>query len=115
MVVTTRQTEDLIATFQDRFRQLKNDHKADLHKLMHGSDQDRLYNQKYIERLCKTYKKKMTELDSDYRICIAEMEDKHQKKIVSILFIIMTLSPISYLAFVVCYAVTGTAEEGYMY
>ena len=31
------------------------------------------------------YKKKISELESEYRICFAEMEDKHQEKIVSIL------------------------------
>ena len=49
LLVTTRQTEELIATFQDRFRKLKTDHKADLRKLMRGSDQDRFDNQKYLE------------------------------------------------------------------
>ncbi len=89
LVVITRQTEELIATFQDRFRQLKTDHKEDLHKLMRGSNLDRLDNQKYIKRLRKMYKKKMTELDSDYRIRFAQLENKHQKKIVSILSIII--------------------------
>ena len=89
LLVTTRQTEELIATFQDRFRKLKTEHKADLRKLMHGSDQDRFDNQKYLKRLCKTYKKKISELELDYRICFAEMEDKHQKKIVSILLILV--------------------------
>ena len=89
LLVTTRQTEELIATFQDRFRKLKTEHKADLHKLMHGSDQDRFDNQKYMERLRKMYKKKISELESEYRICFAEMEDKHQKKIVSILLILV--------------------------
>ena len=89
LLVTTRQSEELIATFQDRFRKLKTEHKADLHKLMCGSDQDRFGNQKYLERLRKTYKKKISELESDYRICFAEMENKHQKKIVSILLILV--------------------------
>ncbi len=89
MLVTTRQTEELIATFQDRFRKLKTDHKADLRKLMRGSDQDRFDNQKYLERLRKTYEKKISELESDYRICFAKMEKKHQKKIVSILLILV--------------------------
>ncbi len=62
LLVTTRQTEELIATFQDRFRKLKTEHKADLHKLMHGSDQDRFDNQKYLKRLRKMYKKKISEL-----------------------------------------------------
>ena len=89
LLVTTRQTEELIATFQERFRKLKTDHKADLRKLMRGSDQDRFDNQKYLERLRKTYEKKISELESDYRICFAEMENKHQKKIVSILLILV--------------------------
>ena len=112
LLVTTRQTEELIATFQDRFRRIKTEHKADLRKLMHGSDQDRFDNQKYLEHLRKTYEKKISELESDYRICFAEMEDKHQKKIVSILLILMTLFTILFLAFIDCYAVTGTAEDG---
>jgi hypothetical protein len=49
LLVTTRQTEELIATFQDRFRRIKTEHKADLRKLMRGSDQDRFDNQKYLE------------------------------------------------------------------
>jgi len=49
LLVTTRQTEELIATFQDRFRKLKTEHKADLRKLMRGSDQARFDNQKYFE------------------------------------------------------------------
>ncbi len=49
LLVTTRQTEELIANFQDRFRRIKTEHKADLRKLMHGSDQDRFDNQKYLE------------------------------------------------------------------
>jgi hypothetical protein len=89
LVVTTRQTEELVATFHDRLRQLKADHKAELHKLMHGREQGQCNNQKYIKHLCKTYEKKMSELDADYRICFAEMEDDHRKKIVSILFIII--------------------------
>jgi Skp family chaperone for outer membrane proteins len=89
LLVTTRQTEELIATFQDRFRKLKTEHKADLHKLMRGSDQDRSDNQKYLKRLRKMYKKKISELESDHRIFFAEMEDKHQKKIVSILLILV--------------------------
>jgi hypothetical protein len=84
LLVTTRQTKELISTFQDRFRKLKTEHKADLRKLMRGSDQDRFDNQKYLERLRKTYEKKISELELDYRICFAEMEDKHQKKIVNI-------------------------------
>jgi len=88
LLVATRQTEELIATFQDRFRKLKTEHKADLHKLMRGSDQYRFDNQKYLERLHKTYEKKISELESGYRICFAEMEDKHQKMIVSILLIL---------------------------
>ena len=89
LLVTTRQTEELIATFQDRFRKLKTDHKADLRKLMRGSDQDRFDNQKYLKRLRKTYKKKISELEPDYRISFAEMEDNHQKMIVSILLILV--------------------------
>ena len=89
LLVTTRQSEELIATFQDRFRKLKTEHKADLHKLMHGSDQDRFDNQKYLKRLRQTYKKKISELELDYRICFAEMEDRHQIKIVSILLILI--------------------------
>ena len=54
LLVTTRQTEELIANFQDRFRRIKTEHKADLRKLMHGSDQDRFDNQKYFKRLRKT-------------------------------------------------------------
>ena len=89
LLVTTRQTKELISTFQDRFRKLKTEHKADLRKLMRGSDQDRFDTQKYLERLRKTYEKKISELELDYRICFAEMEDKHQKKIVSILLILV--------------------------
>ena len=58
LLVTTRQTEELIATFQDRFRKLKTEHKADLHKLMRGSDQDRFDNQKYLEQLRQTYERR---------------------------------------------------------
>jgi len=78
LLVTTRQMEELIATFQDRFRRIKTEHKADLCKLMRGSDQDRFDNQKYLKQLCQTYKKKISELELDYRICFAEMEDRHQ-------------------------------------
>ena len=75
--------------FKIGFRRIKTEHKADLRKLMRGSDQDRFDNQKYLERLRKTYKKKISELELDYRICFAEMEDKHQIKIVSILLILV--------------------------
>jgi len=112
LLVTTRQTKELIAIFQDRFRRIKTEHKADLRKLMRGSDQDRFDNQMYLEQLRKMYKKKISELESDNRICFAEMEDKHQKKIISILLILMTLFTILFLAFIDCYAVTGTAEDG---
>jgi hypothetical protein len=40
LVVPTRQMEELISTFQDRFRKHKTEHKTDLHKLMCGSDRD---------------------------------------------------------------------------
>jgi len=54
LLVTTRQTEELSATFQDRFRRIKTEHREDLRKLMHGSDQDRFDNQKYFKRLRTT-------------------------------------------------------------
>jgi hypothetical protein len=42
LIVTTRQTEELISTFQDRLEQLKIDHKTAVGKLMHDRNQDRL-------------------------------------------------------------------------
>jgi hypothetical protein len=82
--VTTTQTEELIASFQDRFTQLKSEHDATIHKLMRISDNCQRNNKKLYLQLIKLHEKEMMQMDSDYRVALAEMEDNHKKSIVKV-------------------------------
>ena len=65
--VTTTQTEELIAGFQDRFMQLKSDHNVTICKLMCISDNCQRDNKKSYLQLIKLHANEMKQMDSDYR------------------------------------------------
>ncbi len=85
LLLTTTQTKELIATFHDRLSQLKTEQYIAVRKLQRSSDNERLDNQKSIEHLIRSHNKQLKQLTADYTIALAEMEEGHNKKIVSLL------------------------------
>jgi hypothetical protein len=59
LLVTTTQTNELIASFQDRFSKLKSDHDNSLRKLLRNSNSERHYNQTSIDRITKNHNKQI--------------------------------------------------------
>jgi hypothetical protein len=115
LLLTTTQTEELIASFHDRFTQLKTEHDSAVRKLHRISDSERIDNQKCTECLLRSHDKQMKQLNGDYTVALAEMEEAHNKKIVSFLCVILWLVDSN--SHHCCYgnAGTGTAEEGCMH
>ena len=86
LFVTTTQTDELIASFQNRFNKLKSDHGNSLHKLLCNSKSQRQYNQTSIDRLTKIRDKQnnqISQLESEYRVSLTHIENQHNKKISS--------------------------------
>ena len=81
LLVTTTQTNELIASFQDRFNNLKSDHDNSLRKLLRNSKSERHNNQKSIDRITKNHNKQMFQLESEYRVSLTQVENNHNKKI----------------------------------
>ena len=106
LLVTTTQTNELIASFQDRFNNLKSDHDNSLRKLLRNSKSERHHNQIIINRITKNHNKQisrleseyrdnqtsidgitknhnkqMSQLESEYRVSLTQVENQHNKKI----------------------------------
>ncbi len=88
LLLTTTQTEELIGTFHERFTQLKTELDSAVRKLQRMSDSEQMDNQKSIKRLLRSHDKKMKQLNGDYTLALAEMEEAHNMKIVSLLCVI---------------------------
>ena len=88
LLLTTTQTEELIASFHERSMQLKTEHDSTVRKLHHINDSEQIDNQKSIKRLLRSHNKQMKQLNGDYLVALAEMEEAHNKKIVSFLCVI---------------------------
>jgi hypothetical protein len=85
LLLTPTQMENLIATFHNRFQQLKTEHDIAVCKLQRISDNKQLDNQKSIKHLIRSHNKEMKQLNADYTVALAEMEAGHNKKIESLL------------------------------
>ena len=66
LLVTTTQTNELIASFKDRFNNLKSDHDNSLCKLLRNSKSERHHNQTSIDRITKNHNTQMSQLESEY-------------------------------------------------
>ena len=77
LLVTATQTNELIASFQDRFNKLKSNHNDSLRKLL----RQRHLHQTSIDLLKNTNNKQMTQLESEYRASLTHVENQHNKKI----------------------------------
>jgi len=115
LLLTTTQTEELISSFHDRITQLKTEHDSAVRKLHRISASERIDNHKSIERLLRSHDKQMKQLNGDYTVALAEMEEAHNKKIVSFMCVMLWLVDSN--SHHCCYgnAGTGTAEEGCMH
>ena len=71
----------MIASFQDRFNDLKSDHDNSLCKLLRNSKSERHHNQTSIDRITKNHNKQMSQLESEYRVSLTQVENQHNKKI----------------------------------
>jgi hypothetical protein len=80
--------EELIGTFHERFTQLKTEHDSAVRKLQCMSDSERINNQKSIKHLLRSHDKQMKQLNGGYTLALAEVEEAHNKKIVSLLCVI---------------------------
>ena len=81
LFVTTTQTNELIASFQDKFIKLKSNHDYSLRKLLRDSKSQRHYNQTSIDRITKTHNKQMFQLESEYQVSLTHVKNRHKKKI----------------------------------
>jgi len=81
LLVTTTQTNELIASFQNQFNKLKSDHVDSLCKLLHNSKSERHNNQTSIDRITKNHYKQMFQLESEYRVSLTHVKNQHNKKI----------------------------------
>ncbi len=88
LLLMTSQMEEVISTFNDRFTQLKTEHDSVVRKLQNMSDSERIDNQKSLKRLLRSHDKQMKQLNGDYTLALAEMEEAHNKKILSLLCVI---------------------------
>jgi hypothetical protein len=88
LLLTTTQTEELIGIFHERFTQLKTEHDSAVRKLQRMSDSERIDNQKSTKRLLRSHDKQMKQLNGEYVLALAEMEEAHNKKIESLLCVI---------------------------
>ena len=84
LLLTTTQTEELIATFHARFTQLKTEHDIAIQKSQRISVNELVSNQKSIKHLIRSHDKQMKQLNGDYTVALAEMEKAHNQKIVSL-------------------------------
>ena len=84
LLLTTTQTEELIATFHARFTQLKTKHDIAIQKSQCISVNELVSNQKSIKHLIRSHDKQMKQLNGDYTVALAEMEKAHNQKIVSL-------------------------------
>jgi hypothetical protein len=64
---------------------LKTEHDIAVRKLQRISDNEQLDNPKSIKHLIRSHNKQMKQLNVDYTVALAEMEEGHNKKIVSLL------------------------------
>ncbi len=87
LLLTTTQTEKLIATFCDRLTQLKTEHDIAVRKLQRISDNEQLDNQKSIVCVIRSHNKQMKQSNADYTVALAELEEAHNKKIISLLYV----------------------------
>ena len=75
LLLTTKQTEELILFFHERFMQLKTEHDSAVRMLHCINDSERIDNQKSIECLLRSHDKQMKQLNGDYTVALAEMEE----------------------------------------
>ena len=99
LLLTTTQTEELIATFHVRFTQLKTKHDIAIQKSQRISDNELVSNQKSIKRLIRSHNKQMKQLNGDYTVALAEMEKAHNQKIVSLQCVLLDDSNSHYCSF----------------
>ena len=81
LLVKTTQTNELIASFQNRFNKLKSDHDDSLRKLLRNSKSERHNNQTSIDRITKNHNKQISQLESEYRVSLTHVKNQHNKKI----------------------------------
>jgi len=65
LLLTTTQTEELIATFHARFTQLKTEHDIAIQKSQRISVNELVSNQKSIKRLIRSHNEQMKQLNGD--------------------------------------------------
>ena len=69
LLLTTTQTEELIATFHTRFTQLKTEHDIAIQKSQRISVNELVSNQKSIKRLIRSHDKQMKQLNGETMAC----------------------------------------------
>jgi hypothetical protein len=68
--------------------QLKTEHDSAVRKLHRINDSERINNQKAIEHLLRSHDKQMRQLNGDYTVALAEMEEAHNTNFISFLCVI---------------------------
>ena len=61
--------------------QLKTEHDSAVRKLDHINDSEWIDNQKSTKRLLRSHNKQMKQLNGDYTVALAKIEEAHNKKI----------------------------------